>query len=401
MTLAQMKEQIVTVLHDSFSAYELPNVCLELGLSPGTASEAMKSKYVYTRTRISGKSRDYVLEILPKIKELTGAELIPEKKYSYEISNVTRKEIAKILSAGIADPDDFYEFGIIYKIRWNGDISEIDFLKKLCDISTIPVLDTRCRSFEEELYRHRIQNDDWPDDYFFLDERLPFKKASTDQLLHIICWIFHPEVRDESGCWDKVKNAIGDAIRHDGFEFFEKSVISERPVFGIRRITFLEEADVYQSGLEKIRDTIDSEYIRKEVKQAIDSACSDSYYTIGKAKELVETTCKYILDNMCISYEGLNFGALTKKTRKELRIEKTDYNKEIPGVLKILVGLNSVVDGMAELRNEYGSGHGRDSKFRTLPLRYGKLAISAASSYIEFLLCSFEDYKKREIQTGD
>ena len=53
---------------------------------------------------------------------------------------------------------------------------------------------------------------------------------------------------------------------------------------------------------------------------------------------------------------------------------------------------SAIVQGMAELRKIYGSGHGKDGEFKGLPPRYAKLASGAASTFVTFL---FETYKER------
>lgn len=395
MTLDQMKDQIAELLRDTFKAYELPAICSELGLNVGEEKDAWNSKRVYVRSLIAEKSKKEILELLPKIKELTDCELLPEKRYSYEISTVTKRDIAKVLINGFDDSFDFVGLST-FRINWFGEIDELSFIKRICDTSTIPIVDNRFKSFDEEYYQHRVRNKDWDDSFFFTDERLPFKNAKTSELIEILCQVFHPEVRDEAGQWRRIKEYIDELIEKDGFEFYEKSYISGRPVFGIRRITFLDNNLIYVSGLKQVESVINSDYIRAEVKKAIESATTDSSLAIGQAKEIIETSCKFILHELGTDFSNLDFNKLTKLTKEKIGIAENEKNKKIPGVERVLSGLSNIASGMAELRNSYGNGHGKDPSFRKLPLRYGKLAISAASSYVEFLLDSYEDYCKRK-----
>ena len=117
---------------------------------------------------------------MPLIRELTGEELLPEKRYKYIITNVTKRDVSKVLIDGIVDQSDVLGICPIHRIRWNGEIEEIEFIKRICDIDSITFKDTRCKSFEEEYQRHRVLNDDWDDNSFFTDERLPYKN-STDE----------------------------------------------------------------------------------------------------------------------------------------------------------------------------------------------------------------------------
>jgi hypothetical protein len=52
----------------------------------------------------------------------------------------------------------------------------------------------------------------------------------------------------------------------------------------------------------------------------------------------------------------------------------------------ILSNLATITNGIAELRNSYGTGHGKDSKAKGLGSRHAKLAVGAASTLAVFLL---------------
>jgi hypothetical protein len=48
--------------------------------------------------------------------------------------------------------------------------------------------------------------------------------------------------------------------------------------------------------------------------------------------------------------------------------------------------LTTVVQGIGELRNQYGSGHGKKASFKGLTARHAKLSVGAASTLAIFLL---------------
>ena len=55
-------------------------------------------------------------------------------------------------------------------------------------------------------------------------------------------------------------------------------------------------------------------------------------------------------------------------------------------IRRMLSNLNQVSQGIAELRNLYGTGHGRDGRFIGLKPRHAKLAVGAAATLGTFLL---------------
>ncbi|WP_263841986.1 endonuclease domain-containing protein [Salinibacter sp.] len=64
-----LREAICEALHAE-KAYMLPQTCEELGLKPGTESEAFQSKKVYVRKRLGGKTKEELLDIADKVLEL-------------------------------------------------------------------------------------------------------------------------------------------------------------------------------------------------------------------------------------------------------------------------------------------------------------------------------------------
>jgi hypothetical protein len=87
-----------------------------------------------------------------------------------------------------------------------------------------------------------------------------------------------------------------------------------------------------------------------------------------------------------------------KETAKLLKLTPTDIpneTKAVTSIKQILGSLSSVVQGIAEVRNEYGSGHGKDGKFKGLQPRHAKLAVGAASTLAIYLLETHELRKEK------
>ena len=59
-------------------------------------------------------------------------------------------------------------------------------------------------------------------------------------------------------------------------------------------------------------------------------------------------------------------------------------------IKKILSSLNSLASGLAELRNAYGSGHGKNFKFIGLEPRHADLAIGSSITLVNYLWSTFE-----------
>lgn len=386
ISLGEMKNIIIDTLYD-YSAYELPNICSSIGLEDGTGEEAFKSKKRYVSARINSLNKEEIISVLHQMRERLDICLIPEEKYNYCISEVTKRDVSDLLINGL-DINDIFQSKRV-KISWHGRIGELDFIKRICDVSKIQVDDSRCRNFEEEFVRHREYNSDYDDDYFFTLDKLPYKNSDSDTFLKIICEMFHPAVRNENGYWKEFKDAISNLIREDGFEFYVIDHISGREVYGYRKIVFLDSTQSLNiENLKKVSEEINSDYINKQIAIMEHNQRENPTEAIGKAKELLETICKTILNRLDKEIdESWEIQTLTAKTYKALKLSPDDV-KDGPlsqTIKQILGGLNSVSSGMASLRNSYGSGHGKNEYFKPLPERYAKLAIGSVSTLVVFL----------------
>ena len=391
MTLGEMKNKIIHKLYN-FSAYELPNVCESIGLEPGENSEAFQSKKRYVSNRIQGLNKQELINVLKQLSDRYDINLIPEESYSYTISKVTKRDVKNLIINGF-DIEDFFEFKTVF-VSWHGLLDEIEFIERICDINKIKVIDSRFKSFKDEYKYHREIAKDYKSDYFFESDRLPFKNSDTQTFLRIICEMFHPEVRNKNEHWGELKNNIETLINADGFEFYVADKISGREVFGVRKITFLSDDEIINSGINRILEVVNTEYIRKQVKNLMTSLQEDSTATIGKCKELVETACKYVLFELHIQFsETEDLIQLYRKVSNVLGLTINEQNKKIEGAVQVLSGIVGIINGLASLRNKYGDGHGKVKDYAALPNRYGLLAVGCASTYINFLLDTYEDKK--------
>jgi Abortive infection C-terminus len=142
--------------------------------------------------------------------------------------------------------------------------------------------------------------------------------------------------------------------------------------------------------LEFIAVTADFSYLVRQMERIESSIDSDPWLAIGTAKELVETTCKSILAERNKEINpGWTFMELCKETRKELKLTPDDIpqaNKAATTIKVLLNNLATIVQGLSELRNPYGTGHGHEARTRGLKPRHARLAAGAASTLAVFFL---------------
>jgi hypothetical protein len=116
----------------------------------------------------------------------------------------------------------------------------------------------------------------------------------------------------------------------------------------------------------------------------------DTAAAVGGAKELVETVCKTILSNTGEEVpSGTTVSKLVKKTCAAMgqgsEQLKQKGSKGKPA-LQILTGLANAMDGVGQLRNVAGTGHGHDGSVKPPNTRTARLVVGAASTVAWFLL---------------
>jgi hypothetical protein len=123
---------------------------------------------------------------------------------------------------------------------------------------------------------------------------------------------------------------------------------------------------------------------------------ADPAAAIASAKELVESACKFVLDDYSVTYErGASLPDLYKAVAKELRLSREAVPESAKGsaaAQRVLQNLMTAVQGLAELRNELGLGHGRTAP-SPAHARHARLAANSARAVVEFVLETWHSRK--------
>ena len=91
---------------------------------------------------------------------------------------------------------------------------------------------------------------------------------------------------------------------------------------------------------------------------------------------------------------------LIKECYKSIGLEANQVNEKLtaqPIAIKILGSLSGITQGMAELRNIYGDGHGKSKGFSSLPPRYADFAVGVAVASAKFMLETYKDKIKSNL----
>lgn len=288
---------------------------------------------------------------------------------------------------------NIFDFIQIERFWWSGRLEESDFLARMFDLKSIPSSDSRFDNAAGDIWQHRVNNsNDWDDNWVFTDKRFDLLNCDDSIFLNFLCEMIHPIVRGESADVNKLLQIFNENLKEDNFELVEKSRISGKPIFvGRQKIVGRESMEKKGGELKKFSN---ADYVTQQINLMEASIENSPHISIGLAKELIETGCKSIFEERRETYDkNWDLTKLMKETTKLLKLTPDDIPNELKAsssIKQILGSLSSVVQGIGEIRNEYGSGHGKDGKFRGLQPRHAKLAVGSASTLAIYLLETHE-----------
>lgn len=274
------------------------------------------------------------------------------------------------------------------EIIWHGALDEVAFLSRIFDLAVLPSHDGRFQNAEQDIWQHCINNFDWPLDWVYSDPRFRLYAADQDMFLKFICEVLHPIVRKDDAEQDALARAFNGHLRADGWELVEDAIIDGRPAFVPQRKVHALGGSVQR--IKAVAATLNSDSLYEDLRRLERIGDGEPGEAIALAKEIVESCCKLILDDRKLKYsEKAEIPELLKLLRKEIKImpdgidENAKGAKEIKG---ILTSLGNIAHSLAPLRNAYGKGHGRGRDFKGLQPRHARLAIGAASTFVDFVL---------------
>lgn len=233
-------------------------------------------------------------------------------------------------------------------------------------VPDLPTLDTSVRRTIFDSYAAAV---DWSD------------QRDVERALRVFETILRRIRRDGAdvpGAFDEVR----DFLARDGYILDQDLRIRPRHAARLDvHLTALGDPSGLQAELERIR---------RSVAEHPDDA-------IGAAKQLIEATAKVVLKERGRPVDDRETLAdLVKRSQQALALHPrqsappTDPDAAT-AVRKILGGLSSVALGVTELRNRYGTGHGRLTAPSGLSPRHARLAINAAATWCEVMLETLAD----------
>jgi hypothetical protein len=260
----------------------------------------------------------------------------------HSISEVTRRSIIDHLT--------------ISGIRWSGRLQEDEFLGRLYDLSTMPSTDYRVRNAASDIRQHRVNWNDWSDDWVFTDPRFNLLHESDERFLRFLCETVHPVVRPDT---DEALSLVGyynQKLTVDGWRIVEVKRISGKPVFGYQQAGGRVEVFEEPTGWQKVDRQV------QEVRLRLDTAETEEQF------QAVGLLCREAL----ISVAHEVFDPVRHKPTDGVIPSETDAKRMLEAFLEVELGGTSNEEARAHaraaLRLALALQHKRTADFRTTAL---------------------------------
>ncbi len=144
-----------------------------------------------------------------------------------------------------------------------------------------------------------------------------------------------------------------------------------------------------------VEESFSTQYMSHQIKLMLDNQDTYPAEAIGKAKELVESCCRTILIKRNIKIDkDWSFQQLISKVFEllDLMPNEVDKNSPMAKCLKQLYGsLKGLVNPLAEIRNAYGTGHGKPADFIGLDSKHARLLVGMSITLVQFLWSTYQE----------
>lgn len=146
-----------------------------------------------------------------------------------------------------------------------------------------------------------------------------------------------------------------------------------------------------------LKEKFSSEYLSRQIDLMVKMQNTDPTNAIGMAKELIESCCMTVLDELGIPYtKNDDVPQLADKTMSALNllpsnVQSTDRGAD--AIKAVLGNLRAIPTKLAEIRNPFGSGHGKSALFQGLEVRHAKLAVGSSIIFVDFIWSTYESTK--------
>ncbi len=202
---------------------------------------------------------------------------------------------------------------LVAKLAWYGNLDQVNFLGRLFDLSKINSNDPRYKTADEDIHKHTIMNDDWPDEWVFTDSRFNLLHVQDQIFLDFLCLTIHPTVRDNPEQIVTLLEIYNNNLAKFGFEIIEGGQIAGKPIYTVHKIS---------KNIAPIKAKSE-----KESRLALVVGCSDYHFT-GNLSNPINDANSVDLKLKTLGFEVIK---LSNPTQKDLKISIDEFGDKLRG----------------------------------------------------------------------
>jgi hypothetical protein len=202
---------------------------------------------------------------------------------------------------------------LVTKISWYGKLEQVNFLGRLFDLSKIKSNDSRYKTADEDIFKHTVANDDWPDEWVFTDSRFNLLHEQDQLFLDFLCLTIHPTVRENPEQIVTLLEIFNNNLKKFGLEIIEGEKIPSKPIYKVKEIRKIEEPIKPNST--------------KETRLALVVGCSNYIFAGNLANPTNDSNSMEVI----LQKLGFDVIKLINPTQKDLKISIDEFGEKLRG----------------------------------------------------------------------
>ena len=369
----ELRQALANAISD-FKSYEVPGVCVRIGLDDGTAEEAHASKFRYAMNRIASVQLKRIISasrlFLSEEKNFRLSEAlhkIDECAYD-QISEITRRRIVSTLeNAPICT-----------------EIEEMDFLRRVWPIEEMPsVYYPDSRKLSDDIYQHTVNNYDWETKELL--EKIGIFTCSQAQFFKFLAAVTDPLVQTTERQTYLVEK-IDLLLSRDNFKLAKVRMVSGCPYYEVKPAPKGSPAD---DAISIALKTFDPTDVHARWIAAMESRESNPPRAITLARTLLEDVCKWIIAQAGGKWnEKDDLPVLYRKLASFLKLAPDEHTEAT--FKQILGSCQNIVESLGSLRNKLSDAHSIGPiRARPSP-RHAELAVNLSGTMATFLVSTWQ-----------
>ena len=378
--LADLRQALASAIADEKS-YNVPALCVRLGLTPGEVEDAHRSKFRYAQQRLIGEPAATVLN--------AAREFLPERS-DYALSEVLAK-IDELTDPPVTPLTRRRLMALFDGEPLSAELDHLDLLRKVWPLAAMPAgTGYGSGSMEDRLFQHTVRNDDMTNREIL--DAVGVLTCSRLRLFTFLEVVTGPEAQT-SARQVELATKIDALLMHDGYRLVEAGRMSGSPIYAVRMVPKGSPADAPIA--ESLR-RFDAEEIGARWQAAMDSREASPGRAITLARTLLEDVCKWIIVEAGETYkESDDLPVLYRQLAKLLRLAPDDHTEQV--FKQILGACQSVVESLGALRNKLGDAHSLGPLRARPSARHAALAVTLSGGMATFLV---ETWQARKAEAG-